>query len=70
MAPDLEQAETRARQLIHQHHYSAGELLAFSEINEQFIASLSELESTLFLKAQAGEGVSVLFAQLGKISEE
>lgn len=63
LAPDLTQAEKMARQLIQQHHYEAKELIAFSEINEQDIASLSELESTLYLKAQAGSGrCAVMFS--------
>ena len=63
LAPDLTQAEEMARRLIQQLHYEAKELIAFSEINEQGIASLSELESTLYLKAQAGsERCAVLFS--------
>ena len=63
IAAGLEQAEERARKLIGHHNYEAGELIAFSEVREQQVASLPELESTLYLKAQVMDGQSVLFSQ-------
>lgn len=63
IAAGLEQAEERARKLIGHHNYQAGELIAFSEVKEQQVASLPELESTLYLKAQVKNGQSVLFSQ-------
>ena len=63
LAEDLTQAEEMARQLIRQHLYEAQELIAFSEVKEQSIPTLSELEATLYLKAQAGkERCAVLFS--------
>ncbi len=64
LAPNLAQAEADARDLISRHHYQAGELIAYSELDEKQIASLSELESTLYLKAQVvTEKCAVMFSQ-------
>ncbi|MEN8169108.1 MAG: hypothetical protein ABFS08_02680 [Pseudomonadota bacterium] len=52
ISPTIEEAEASARELIAERSYHATELIAFAKISEQQVASLSQLEATLYLKAQ------------------
>ncbi len=64
IAHDLTHAESQARELIAEHNYEASALIAFSEIDEQNLGSLNELESTLYLKTQTNKAHrAVLFSQ-------
>lgn len=51
-SPTIEDAEASARELIAERSYHATELIAFARISEPQVASLSQLEATLYLKAQ------------------
>ena len=60
----LEEAENRARELIALRAYQAGDLIAFAEVGEDKVASLSQLEATLYLKAQqSDQQCAVVFSQ-------
>ena len=64
IAPSVEEAEARARKLIDSRSYHATELITFAEVNEDKIASLGQLEATLYLKAQQNDAQqSVVFSQ-------
>jgi hypothetical protein len=64
IASSVEEAEDRARDLIASRAHHADTLIAFSEISEKHIASLSELEATLYLKAQQHDtGRALLFSE-------
>lgn len=64
LADSMAEAEASARELIASRAHQAGELIAFSEINEARLATLSELEATLYLKAQQhAAGRALLFSQ-------
>ena len=61
---NLEEAENSARDLIALRAYQANELIAFAEVGEDRIASLSQLEATLYLKAQQSDKqAAVVFSQ-------
>jgi hypothetical protein len=63
-APTVEEAEALARQLIDSRSYHATQLIAFAEVNEAKIASLGQLEASLYLKAQQNDAQqSVAFSQ-------
>ncbi len=60
----LEEAENSARELIALRTYQANELIAFAEVTEEKVASLSQLEATLYLKAQQNDAQrAVVFSQ-------
>ena len=60
----LEEAEDSARELIAQRAYQACDLIAFAEVGEEKISSLSQLEATLYLKAQQNDArCAVVFSQ-------
>ena len=60
----LEEAEDRARELIALRAYQANELIAFAEVSEEKVAALSQLEATLYLKAQQSKKrTAVVFSQ-------
>jgi hypothetical protein len=48
----FEQAEEQGRALIASHGYTAGNLIAFSRVEPEKIARLSQDEATLYLRAQ------------------
>lgn len=52
ISSNIEQAEECSRDSIESRGYTAGELIAFSEHAESDVAAFSELEATLYLKAQ------------------
>jgi hypothetical protein len=52
IAADMVEAEQGARELIASRPYQAGELIAYAELGEEKVASLGQLEATLYLKAQ------------------
>lgn len=61
---NMEEAESSARELISLRSYRATELIAFAEVSDERIASLSQLEATLYLKAQQNSARrSVVFSQ-------
>lgn len=47
----LEQAEATARDAIEGHGYRVGSLIAYNKIDEAKVASLSDYEAALYLKA-------------------
>ncbi len=64
ISDSLEEAEERARELIALRTYQANELIAYAEVEDERIAALSQLEATLYLKAQqSNEGAAVVFSQ-------
>lgn len=64
IAPDIETAENSARELISSRSYQATELIAFSEVPDEKISSLGQLEATLYLKTQQkGTQSAAVFSQ-------
>lgn len=60
----LEEAEKLARELITLRTYQANELIAYAEVGDERVSALSQLEATLYLKAQqSNERAAVVFSQ-------
>jgi hypothetical protein len=60
---NLEQAEAVARDAIAQRDYTAGDLIAYSQLDEAQVATLSDYETALYLKAlQRKPRVAVVFS--------
>jgi hypothetical protein len=47
----LEQAEAKAREAIEGHGYVVGSLIAYNQLEEAGVASLTDYETALYLKA-------------------
>lgn len=59
----LEQAEAVAREVIEDHDYRAGDLIAFSRLEDEKASTLSDYEAALYLKAlQRKPKVAVVFS--------
>jgi len=59
----LEQAEAVAREVIEGHDYSAGDLVAYSRLEDDKASTLSDYEAALYLKAlQRKPQVAVVFS--------